>query len=255
MERGSGGCKLPRGPQGHRTGPDGSVELVAACVFGARAGPEAMHLVTNDGVGSSHAHPQAGRPPNLDQKREVEVSRCQPSWFISKAAFQRLTGANPSHSNVKVASTQISALRLTSPAAMVSTSPRALCACHKIHDRKRAGRCVRWPQCHEAAVRGRDPHLPPAPSRAVPRETRRFIPTLIRPSGPFEVVGVATCAPAMVRCLKAVHDNPEPSSTAVDLLQALVCCRPSEAQHSISDAAPCPLVVGGSSNGKQRVNE
>ena len=215
-----------------------------------------MHLVTNDGVRSRRAYAQAERPPNLDQKREVEVSRCQPSWFISKAAFQRLTGANPSHSNVKVASTQISALRLTSPAAMVSTSPRALCACHKIHDRKRAGRCVRWPQCHEAAVRGRDPHLPPAPSRAVPRETRRFIPTLICPSGPFEIAGAAnvrTCG--AVHCLKAVHDNPEPSSTAVDLLQALVCRRPSEARHSMSDAAPCPLVVGGSSNGKQRVNE
>ena len=32
-------------------------------------------------------------------------------------------------------------------------------------------------------------------------------------------------------------------------------CRPSEAQHTTTDAAPCPLVVGGSSNGKQRVNE
>ncbi len=141
MERGSGGCKLPRGPQGHRTGPDGSVELVGACVFGPRAGPQAMHLVTNDGVRSRRAYAQAERPPNLDQKREVDFSRCQPSWFIAKAALQRLTGANPSHSNVKVTSTQISALRLTSPAAMVSTSPRALCACHKIHDRKQAGRC------------------------------------------------------------------------------------------------------------------
>jgi hypothetical protein len=59
----------------------------------------------------------------------------------------------------------------------------------------------------------------------------------------------------MVCCLAAVHDHPEPSSTAPALLEALVCCRPSEAQHSISDAAPCPLVVGGPSNGKHRVNE
>jgi hypothetical protein len=34
-----------------------------------------------------------------------------------------------------------------------------------------------------------------------------------------------------------------------------VPCRPSEAQHTTTDAAPCSLVVGGSSNGKQRVNE
>ena len=32
-------------------------------------------------------------------------------------------------------------------------------------------------------------------------------------------------------------------------------CRPSEALHATIDAAPCPLVVGGPSNGKQRVNE
>ncbi len=59
----------------------------------------------------------------------------------------------------------------------------------------------------------------------------------------------------MVCCLAAVHDHPEPSSTAPALLKAPVWCRPCEAQHSVSDAAPCPLVVGGPSNGKHRVNE
>ena len=57
-----GCCALPRGPQGPRAEPDASGELVDACVFGARAGPEAWHSCIKDDVPSRRAHAQARAP-------------------------------------------------------------------------------------------------------------------------------------------------------------------------------------------------
>ena len=52
---------------------------------------------------------------------------------------------------------------LTTMPIRMSTLRRALRACRKTFKSKQAGRCFRWPLCHEAAVSGRDPHLHTAP--------------------------------------------------------------------------------------------
>jgi len=88
----------------------------------------------------------------------------------------------------------------------------------------------------------------------VPRQTRRFPPSSIRSTD-----SSPSCAPPQRACATLCaatwqwHDNPEPSSTALEALACLVV--PFGVLHATSDAAPRPLVVGGSSSGKQRVNE
>ena len=103
---------------------------------------------------------------NPDSKLEADFSRCQPSWFFASPAFQRLIGTNSETWNVNFR-------RLTTPTAMVSTSHRALCACHRIR-RSQAGRMLH-PLAYGAikqplAVVTRT--CPRLLSRAVPRKTR-----------------------------------------------------------------------------------
>ena len=112
-------------------------------------------------------------------------------------------------------------------------------------DHKQAGRCLRWPRCHEAAVSGRDPHQPPAlffkfESRTAPDAV---IPSHIDPfNGPFEVADAANARACDVRCPRAAHDLPEPSSIALEAPVCLVA--PVEARYTAVDAAPHSPVVG-----------
>ena len=154
-----------RGPQWSPRRPFGLGGRIDAIRSGPLAGPHARRDRLHSGASSTLPCGEPAHPPIRDPKPESDLSRCQPSWFFATTTQEKLAGANPSHLDVN-------ARRLTPAASTVSTSRRALCACHKIH-RSQAGRTlVRWPRCHEAAVSGRDPHQPPAPPRALPRKTR-----------------------------------------------------------------------------------
>lgn len=160
-------------------------------------GPHARRDRLHSGSGSTQPCGELMRLPIRDPKRESDSFRCQPSCFFATTAQEKLAGANPSHLDVN-------ARRLTPAAAVVSTSRRALCACHKIH-RSQAGRTlVRWPRCHEAAVSGRDPHQPPGSTES-PAAQDAVTPSHIDPFfGPFEVAGAAyVCACVAARCLTA----------------------------------------------------
>jgi hypothetical protein len=69
------------------------------------------------------------------------------------------------------------------------------------------------------------------------------IPSHIDPfNGPFEVADAANARACDVRCPRAAHDLPEPSSIALEAPVCLVA--PVEARHPAVDAAPHSPVVG-----------
>lgn len=194
------GSEVPRASKGPQRSPRRTLGLggrIDAGRSGPLAGPDARRARLHSGAVSKQPCGEPTHPPIRDPKPESDLSRCQPSWFFSTTAQEKLAGANPSHLDVN-------AFSLTSAAAVVSTSRRALCACHKIH-RSQAGRTlVRWPRCHEAAVSGRDPHQPPGSTES-PAAQDAVTPSHIDPFfGPFEVAGAANVrACVAVRCLTA----------------------------------------------------
>lgn len=194
------GSEVPRGSKGPAVvtqeaipsrWPHQRLQVQSPC------GPRSRRARLHSGAGATQPCGESAHPSIRDPKRESDLSRCQPSWFFATTAPEKLAGANSSHLDVN-------AFSLTSAAAVVSTSRRALCACHKIY-RSQAGRTlVRWPQCHEAAVSGRDPHQPPGSTES-PAAQDAVTPSHIDPFfGPFEVAGAANVrACVAVRCLAA----------------------------------------------------
>ena len=155
-------------PEGPPSGPKGRRRPMPRIHRGARKG----HCLDGGTVlGSTHPTIAKSGASELEAGRFV----VNPASFLEPIDFQRLIAANrASWMPVKHYTrsgppipAQSSCDRcfwaLTTMPVRMSTLRRALCACRKTVKSKQAGRCVRWPLRHEAAVSGRDPHLHTAP--------------------------------------------------------------------------------------------